>query len=141
MKFLLSPGIKGCASVLIYSLLRQSLILQNVSLLSLCIYFWQERLPAARALKTGSVLIVVRENEEAISHSRLSPCMKNAAMSRLKISAWYNMSHIKQLPVINWHGPHQLLSVCASVSGAGTGEVRWVRTSFGIKLCSSGGTN
>lgn len=97
-------------------------------------------MPAARALKTGSVLIVVRENEEAISHSRLSPCMTNASVSRLKISAWYNMSHIKQLHVINWHGPHWLLSVCATVSGTGTGEVRWVRTSFGVKLCSSDGT-
>lgn len=80
--------------------------MQNVSLLSLCIYFWQEQLPAARGLKTGSVLIVVRENEEAISHSRLSPCMTNASVSRLKISAWYNMSHIKQLHVINWHATH-----------------------------------
>ena len=95
-----------CLSVLIYSLLRQSLILQTGSLLSLCIYFWQEQLPAARALKTSSVLIVVRENEEAISHIRLSPCMTNASLSRLKINAWYNMSHIKQLHAINWHATH-----------------------------------
>lgn len=92
--------------LLIYSLLRQSLILQPGSLLSLCIYVRQEQLPAAQALKTSSVLIVVRENEEAISHIRLSPCMTNARLSRLKINAQYNMSHIKQLHVINWHASH-----------------------------------
>lgn len=95
-----------CPSVLIYSLLRQRLILQTGFLLSLCIYFWQEQLLTAWALKTSSVLIVVRENEEAISHIRFSPCMKNASLSRLKINAWYNMSHIKQVYAINWHAIH-----------------------------------
>lgn len=110
-----------CLSVLIYSLLRQSLILQIGSFLSLCIYFWWEQLPAAQTLKTISVLIVVRENEEAISHIRLSPCMTNAS---LKINAWYNMSHIKQLRAINWHGTIAALSMYVYVSGTETGEDR-----------------
>lgn len=63
----------------------------------------------------STLLMDVRENEEAISHIRLSPCMTNASLSRLKINAWYNMSPIKQEQAINWHTIHQLLLLCMSV--------------------------
>lgn len=92
--------LRMCLYVLINSLLRQFSFANWLSPQYLHFLRGQEQ------LHEHSVLMDVRENEEAISHIRLSPCMTNASLSRLKINAWYNMSPIKHEHAINWHSIH-----------------------------------